>query len=117
MDYMYTDPEVLALTENIIKVLEEIIQRDDALFEDAHIGIDMEDYSAQFIDGDDVMFDDLHGGLKYCDLDLYHPDSMEWVIYNDSLGQYQIMHETINDFAQEYVQNYRQIFEDMERDK
>jgi hypothetical protein len=116
MNYKYKDPEVVTLTENIIKVLEEIDKRDDALFEDAHIAIDMEDYSAKYVDGDDVIIDDLEDSVEYCDLDLYHPESMEWVRYDSKHGKYQIMTNEINSFAQEYVQNYRDIFDDMKRD-
>jgi hypothetical protein len=82
MEYLYTTQKVVKLTNNIIKAVEQIVELDDAHYEDAHVGIDMEDYSAKYIDGDDILFDDLKGGIEYCDLDLYHPYSMDWIRYN-----------------------------------
>jgi hypothetical protein len=41
---------------------------------------------------------------------------MEWVRYDSKQGKYQIMTDEINSFAQEYVQNYRDIFDDIKRD-
>jgi hypothetical protein len=117
MEYKYNNRKVVKLTENIIKVIEEIMHRDDVLFEDAHIGIDMENYSAQYVDGDDVIFDDLSGGLEFCYLDLYHIYSMGWIRYNDRQGKYQIMRRKINVFAQEYHQAYLSMFRELRQDE
>jgi hypothetical protein len=93
MEYKYTNHKVVKLTNNIIKVIEEIAQRDDTFFEDAHVGIDMEDYSVQYVDGDDVIMDDINDGGKFIDLDLYHIYSMDWIRYNSKLNKYLIMRQ------------------------
>jgi hydroxypyruvate isomerase len=93
MEYKYTNRKVVKLTNNIIKVIEEIAQRDDTLFEDAHVGIDMADYSVQYVDGDDVIIDDINDGGKFIDLDLYHIYSMDWIRYNSKLNKYLIMRQ------------------------
>jgi hypothetical protein len=115
MEYKYTNRKVVKLTNDIIKVIEEIAQRDDTLFEDAHIGIDMEDYSVQYVDGDDVIMDDINDGDKFIDLDLYHIYSMDWIRYNSKLNKYLIMRQNINKFAQEYHQGYLEIFRESRR--
>jgi hypothetical protein len=101
MEYKYTNREVVKLTDDIIKVIEEIAQRDDTLFEDAFIGIDMDDYSVRFVDGDDVIMDDISKGDIFADLDLYHIYSMDWIRYNSKLNKYLIMRQNINRFAQD----------------
>jgi hypothetical protein len=116
MEYKYTNRKVVKLTDNIIKVIEEIAQRDDTLFEDAHIGIDMDDYSAQYVDGDDVIMDDIDDGDKFAHFDLYHIYSMEWIRYNSKLGKYIIMRKAINEFAQEYHQEILARFRAIKRD-
>jgi hypothetical protein len=115
MEYKYTNRKVVKLTNNIIKVIEEIAQRDDTLFEDAHVGIDMEDYSVQYVDGDDVIMDDINDGDNFIDLDLYHIYSMDWIRYNSKLNKYNIMRQNINKFAQEYHQGYLEIFRESRR--
>jgi hypothetical protein len=115
MEYKYTNRKVVKLTNNIVQVIEEIAQRDDTLFEDAHVGIDMEDYSVQYVDGDDVIMDDINDGEKFIDLDLYHIYSMDWIRYNSKLNKYLIMRQNINKFAQEYHQGYLEIFRESRR--
>jgi hypothetical protein len=115
MEYKYTNRKVVKLTNNIIKVIEEIAQRDDTLFEDAHVGIDMADYSVQYVDGDDVIIDDINDGGKFIDLDLYHIYSMDWIRYNSKLNKYLIMRQNINKFANDYHQGYLEIFRESRR--
>jgi hypothetical protein len=116
MEYKYTNRKVVKLTNNIIKAVEQIVELDDAHYENAHIGIDMEDYSAKYIDGDDILFDDLKGGIEYCDLDLYHPYSMDWIRYNSKQDKYHIMRQNINKFAYEYHKEKLAILRDIKRD-
>jgi hypothetical protein len=113
MEYLYTNRKVVKLTNNIIKTIEEIAQRDGTLLENAYIGIDFAGYSVKYVDGIDVDTDDFNDDEEI--IDLYPIHSFDWIRYNSKLKKYIIMRQNINKFAQEYHQFYLDIFRESRR--
>jgi hypothetical protein len=116
MNYKYKDSEVVTLTNNIIKTVEQILKLGDDKFDDAYVGISMEDYSTKLIPGNGKEPDELEDTVEYADYDIYHPYSMDWISFNPSQEKYQVEPQEINTFAHEYVENYNEILIDIEND-